>query len=40
MINPLNHLVLTTTHLDACLGFYQRVLKMSVVTFGEQRFAL
>lgn len=40
MINRLDHLVLTTTHLDACLDFYQRVLKMSVMTFGEQRYAL
>ncbi|EIU7556419.1 VOC family protein [Providencia rettgeri] len=40
MINRLDHLVLTTTHLDACLNFYQRVLKMSVMTFGEQRYAL
>ncbi|EJD6582196.1 VOC family protein [Providencia rettgeri] len=40
MFNRLDHLVLTTTHLDACLDFYQRVLKMSVMTFGEQRYAL
>ncbi|MTB66319.1 VOC family protein [Providencia sp. wls1943] len=40
MINRLDHLVLTTTDLDACLNFYQRILKMSVITFGEQRFAL
>ncbi|HGN1706189.1 TPA: VOC family protein [Providencia rettgeri] len=40
MINRLDHLVLTTTHLDACLDFYQRVLKMSVITFGKQRYAL
>jgi catechol 2,3-dioxygenase-like lactoylglutathione lyase family enzyme len=40
MINRLDHLVLTTTDLDACLDFYQRILKMSVITFGEQRFAL
>lgn len=40
MINRLDHFVLTTTHLDACLDFYQRVLKMSVMTFGEQRYAL
>ncbi|HCR4095776.1 TPA: VOC family protein [Providencia rettgeri] len=40
MINRLDYLVLTTTHLDACLDFYQRVLKMSVMTFGEQRYAL
>lgn len=40
MINRLDHIVLTTTDLDACLDFYQRILKMSVITFGEQRFAL
>lgn len=40
MINRLNHLVLTTTQLDACLDFYQRILKMTVITFGEQRYAL
>lgn len=40
MINRLDHLVLTTTDLDACLDFYQRILKMSVITFGEQRVAL
>lgn len=40
MINRLDHLVLTTTQLDACLDFYQRVLKMTVITFGEQRYAL
>lgn len=40
MINRLDHIVLTTTQLDACLDFYQRVLKMQVITFGEQRYAL
>lgn len=40
MINRLDHFVLTTTNLDACLDFYQRILKMSVITFGEQRYAL
>ncbi len=40
MINRLDHIVLTTTNLDACLDFYQRVLKMEVVTFGEQRYTL
>lgn len=40
MINRLDHLVLTTTQLDACLDFYQRILKMTVITFGEQRYAL
>ncbi|HFF1653838.1 TPA: VOC family protein [Providencia rettgeri] len=40
MLNRLDHIVLTTTQLDACLDFYQRVLKMQVITFGEQRYAL
>ncbi|KLN45532.1 glyoxalase [Providencia rettgeri] len=40
MINRLDHIVLTTTNLDACIDFYQRVLKMQVITFGEQRYAL
>lgn len=40
MINRVDHLVLTTTNLDTCLDFYQRILKMSVITFGEQRYAL
>lgn len=40
MINRLDHIVLTTTQLDACLDFYQRVLKMQVIAFGEQRYAL
>lgn len=40
MINRVDHLVLTTSNLDTCLDFYQRILKMSVVTFGEQRYAL
>ncbi|MEQ5222793.1 VOC family protein [Providencia alcalifaciens] len=40
MINRVDHLVLTTTNLDTCLDFYQRILKISVITFGEQRYAL
>lgn len=40
MINRLDHIVLTTTQLEACLDFYQRILKMQVITFGEQRYAL
>ncbi|MEX5757738.1 VOC family protein [Providencia hangzhouensis] len=40
MINRLDHIVLTTTNIDACIDFYQRVLKMEVITFGEQRYAL
>lgn len=40
MIDRLDHIVLTTTNIDACIDFYQRVLKMEVITFGEQRYAL
>lgn len=40
MIKNLDHLVLTTTNLEACLDFYQRVLKMKQVTFGDHRYAL
>ena len=40
MIERLDHLVLTTTNIDSCLDFYQRVLNMKVITFGEQRYAL
>ncbi|WP_336298807.1 VOC family protein, partial [Providencia sp. PROV178] len=31
MFNRLDHIVLTTTNLDACIDFYQRVLKMEVI---------
>lgn len=40
MIDRLDHIVLTTTNIDACIDFYQRVLKMEVITFGEQHYAL
>lgn len=40
MIKNLDHLVLTTTNLEACLDFYQRILKMQIVTFGDHRYAL
>lgn len=40
MITRLDHLVLTTSNLSACLDFYQRILKIPIVTFGTQRYAL
>jgi catechol 2,3-dioxygenase-like lactoylglutathione lyase family enzyme len=40
MIDHLDHLVLTTTHLDRCVDFYTRVLGMAVETFGGGRKAL
>lgn len=40
MINHLDHLVLTTTDQNACIDFYPHVLKMKLITFGEQRYAL
>ncbi|AIN65831.1 MULTISPECIES: VOC family protein [Providencia] len=40
MINHLDHLVLTTTDQNACIDFYTHVLKMKLITFGEQRYAL
>lgn len=40
MINHLDHLVLTTTNQNACIDFYTHVLKMKLITFGEQRYAL
>lgn len=40
MINHIDHLVLTTNNQDKCLDFYQRILKMKVITFAEQRYAL
>lgn len=40
MITHLDHLVLTTVNLEKCLDFYQRVLKMQVIIFGDQRYAL
>ena len=40
MIDHLDHLVLTTAHLDRCIDFYTRVLGMTVETFGADRKAL
>lgn len=39
-ITSLDHLVLTVTDIDATCDFYQRVLGMEVLTFGEGRTAL
>jgi len=40
MIDHLDHLVLTTTNVDACTDFYTRVLGMQLETFGTGRLAL
>ena len=40
MIDHLDHLVLTTANLAACVDFYTRVLGMTLETFGEGRSAL
>ena len=39
-VERLDHLVLTVADIDASCAFYQRVLGMQVVTFGEGRMAL
>jgi catechol 2,3-dioxygenase-like lactoylglutathione lyase family enzyme len=39
-IDSLDHLVLTVADVDASCAFYQRVLGMEVVTFGQGRKAL
>ena len=39
-IDALDHLVLTVADIDASCAFYERVLGMRVVTFGEGRKAL
>jgi catechol 2,3-dioxygenase-like lactoylglutathione lyase family enzyme len=39
-IDALDHLVLTVADIDATCAFYERVLGMSKVTFGEGRKAL
>lgn len=39
-IDHLDHLVLTVADIDATAAFYQRVLGMEIVTFGEGRKAL
>ncbi|HET9044828.1 MAG TPA: VOC family protein [Burkholderiales bacterium] len=40
MIDHLDHLVLTTAHLERCIDFYTRVLGMTLETFGAERKAL
>jgi catechol 2,3-dioxygenase-like lactoylglutathione lyase family enzyme len=40
MIDRLDHLVLTTPDLEACVDFYTRVLGMTLETFGAGRKAL
>jgi catechol 2,3-dioxygenase-like lactoylglutathione lyase family enzyme len=40
MIDHLDHLVLTTRDIDACIDFYTRVLGMRLETFGAGRKAL
>ena len=39
-VERLDHLVLTVADIDASCAFYQRVLGMQVVTFGQGRKAL
>jgi len=40
VIDHLDHLVLTTAHLERCIDFYTRVLGMTLETFGAERKAL
>jgi len=40
MIDHLDHIVLTTAHLDECIDFYTRVLGMTLERFGAGRLAL
>ena len=40
MIDHLDHLVITTAHLDECIDFYTRVLGMKLEEFGGGRLAL
>jgi len=40
VIDHLDHLVLTTAHLDRCIDFYTRLLGMTLETFGPGRKAL
>jgi len=40
VIDHLDHLVLTTSDLDGCVGFYTQVLGMRLETFGAGRKAL
>ena len=39
-IDRLDHLVLTVASIDASCAFYQRVLGMTIVSFGQARIAL
>lgn len=39
MITHLDHLVLTTRDLNACVDFYTRVLNMELIKFGDNRVA-
>lgn len=39
MIDHLDHLVITTAHLDQCIDFYTRVLGMQLEQFGGGRLA-
>ena len=40
VIDRLDHLVLTVSHLQNTIAFYEKVLGMEVVRFGEGRYAL
>lgn len=40
MIDHLDHVVLTTAHLEQCIDFYTRVLGMKLERFGAGRMAL
>lgn len=40
MLKSVDHIVLTTAHLERCLDFYTRVLGMKVENYGEGRIAL
>ncbi|WP_409076605.1 VOC family protein (plasmid) [Pantoea sp. C3] len=39
MITHIDHLVLTTRDLDACIDFYTQVLNMELIKFGDNRVA-
>lgn len=39
MINSIDHIVLTTYRLDACIHFYTQVLQFSLQHFGQDRIA-
>jgi catechol 2,3-dioxygenase-like lactoylglutathione lyase family enzyme len=40
MLATIDHIVITTAHLERCLDFYTRVLGMTVERYGEGRIAL